>query len=74
MISAAPSIAGDFTDWEPVPMRRNGDQWEASFDLEPGVYHYSFVRSDGSWFLPDTIRNRVDDGFGGMNAVLVVGS
>jgi hypothetical protein len=72
--AAAPSIAGDFTGWQPVPMRRNGDQWEASFDLEPGVYHYSFVRADGSWFLPDTIRNRVDDGFGGVNAVLVVGS
>jgi hypothetical protein len=71
---AAPSIAGDFTDWQPVPMRRNGDQWEASFDLEPGIYHYSFVHEDGSWFLPETIRNRVDDGFGGVNAVLVVGS
>ena len=72
--ATAPSVAGDFTDWKPVPMRRVGDQWEASFDLGPGVYHYSFVREDGSWFLPDTVLNRVDDGFGGVNAVLVVGS
>jgi hypothetical protein len=67
-----PSIAGDFTAWESVPMRRAEGVWEASFELAPGVYHYSFVRPDGSWFLPESVTNRVDDGFGGTNAVLVV--
>lgn len=68
-----PSVAGDFTDWQAVPMRRVGDRWEATFQLEPGVYHYSFVAADGSWFLPAGVPNRVDDGFGGTNAILVVG-
>jgi hypothetical protein len=67
-----PSIAGDFTAWESVAMRRAEGVWEASFELTPGVYHYSFVRPDGSWFLPQSVKNRVDDGFGGTNAVLVV--
>ncbi len=43
-----------------------------SFELAPGVYHFSFQLSDGSWFLPDSVRNRVEDGFGGVNGVLVV--
>ena len=71
--SAGPvSIAGDFTQWEPVAMEVREGAWEARFDLAPGVYHYSFRRADGSWFLPDSVQNRVDDGFGGVNGVLVV--
>lgn len=66
------SVAGDFTGWKAVPMRRRDGAWEASFDLAPGVYRYSFRLPDGSWFLPDSVRNRVDDGFGGVNGVLVV--
>jgi Glycogen recognition site of AMP-activated protein kinase len=69
-----PSIAGDFTEWQPVAMQRSEEHWEASFELAPGVYHYSFVRGDGTWFVPPSMPNQVDDGFGGRNAVLVVGS
>jgi hypothetical protein len=68
----APSLAGDFNGWRPAPMRRAGDFWEARLSLAPGVYHYSFVRPDGSWFVPESVPNRGDDGFGGVNAVLVV--
>lgn len=70
--SQAPSLAGDFNGWRPAPMRRAGGFWEARLSLAPGVYHYSFVRPDGSWFVPESIPNRDDDGFGGVNAVLVV--
>jgi hypothetical protein len=68
----APSLAGDFNGWKPAPMRRAGEFWEARLALSPGVYHYSFVRPDGSWFVPESVPNRRDDGFGGVNAVLVV--
>jgi 1,4-alpha-glucan branching enzyme len=71
-VGEAPSVAGDFTDWSSVRMTRVDGEWEASFQLAPGVYHYSFQRADGSWFLPDSVQNRVDDGFGGANGVLVV--
>lgn len=67
-----PSVSGDFTDWKPVPMQLRDGVWEARFDLPPGLYRYSFQRPDGSWFLPDSVENRVDDGFGGVNGVLVV--
>jgi hypothetical protein len=68
----APSVAGDFNGWSAVPMQRAGDFWEARLSLAPGVYHYSFVHPDGSWFVPESIPGRGDDGFGGVNAVLVV--
>jgi hypothetical protein len=71
-LDAAPSIAGDFNGWTPVPMTRAGDEWVVTIAVSPGVYHYSFRAADGSWFVPESIENRVDDGFGSTNAVLVV--
>lgn len=74
-VSDAPeavSVGGDFNEWAPVPMRRVGDQWEATLNIASGVYRYAFQRPDGSWFVPDSVPNRAEDGFGGYNAVLVV--
>jgi len=67
-----PSIAGDFTGWKPVAMRRQGGQWLWEARLEPGVYHYAFVGADGTWFVPKSVKGRQDDGMGGVTAVLVV--
>ena len=68
----APSIAGDFTGWKPVPMQRDGSRWTYATELAPGVYHYAFVAEDGTWFVPDGVPGRQDDGMGGQVAVLVV--
>lgn len=70
---SAPSIAGDFNDWQPAPMQRAGDHWTYTITLEPGVYNYSFVSADGTWFVPEDVPGRKDDGMGGHVAVLVVG-
>ena len=67
-----PSIAGDFTGWKPVPMRRDGSRWTWTAKLAPGVYHYAFVAPDGTWFVPKSVKGRQDDGMGGQVAVLVV--
>jgi hypothetical protein len=69
---SAPSIAGDFTGWKPVPMRRAGDHWTYTVALEPGVYNYAFVSEDGTWFVPDDVPGRRDDGMGGHVAVVIV--
>lgn len=71
--ASAPSIAGDFNDWQPAPMQRTGDHWTYIVTLEPGVYNYSFVSPDGTWFVPEDVPGRKDDGMGGHIAVLVVG-
>jgi hypothetical protein len=68
----APAIAGDFTGWKPVPMRRDGSRWIWSGVLAPGVYHYAFVAEDGTWFVPESVPGRQNDGMGGWTTVLVV--
>jgi hypothetical protein len=68
----APSVAGDFTGWKPVPMLRDGSRWTYTARLGPGVYHYAFVAEDGRWFVPESVAGRQDDGMGGHVAVLVV--
>ena len=67
-----PAIAGDFTGWKPVPMQREGSRWIYAAQLAPGVYHYAFVAEDGTWFVPESVPGRQDDGMGGHTAVLVV--
>jgi hypothetical protein len=66
------SIAGDFNNWQPVPMRREGGDWIARLPLAPGVYHYTFRSASGDWFVPASSAGRRDDGMGGYVAVLVV--
>jgi hypothetical protein len=70
--AGAVSVAGDFTDWQPQPMRQAGSFWEFAVPLSPGVYRYSFVDANGRWFVPEDVPGRRDDGMGGHVAVLVV--
>jgi hypothetical protein len=68
----APSLAGDFTGWEPVPMVPQGRFWVVALPVPPGLHRYAFRRPDGEWFVPDSLPGRVDDGFGGASAVVFV--
>jgi len=70
--TAPPMVAGDFTGWEPVPMKRQGTEWRYALRLPPGVYRFAFRRANGEWFVPESVPNRMDDGMGGWVAVLVV--
>jgi hypothetical protein len=66
------TIAGDFNNWRPVPMQREGREWVIRLPLAPGVYHYAFRSGGGDWFVPASVAGRRDDGMGGHVAVLVV--
>jgi hypothetical protein len=70
--AGAISIAGDFTNWQPRPMQREGAEWVLRLPLAPGVYNYAFRTASGEWFVPASTPGRRDDGFGGHVAVLVV--
>jgi hypothetical protein len=66
------SIAGDFNNWNAVPMQRDGFDWIVRLPLGPGTYHYTFRSASGEWFVPASTAGRREDGFGGYVAVLVV--
>jgi hypothetical protein len=66
------SIAGDFTNWQPTPMRREGDDWVIRLTLPSGVYRYAFRAGASDWFVPASEASRRSDGMGGHVAVLVV--
>jgi hypothetical protein len=71
--AGAVSIAGDFNNWQPAPMRREGSDWVARLPLSAGVYHYAFRTAGGEWFVPPSTPGRRPDGMGGYHALLVVG-
>lgn len=68
----APAVAGDFNEWQPVALRRSGDVWTVTLPIPPGMYHYAFQAANGTWFLPSSVTARIDDGFGGESALLIV--
>lgn len=70
--AAQPRIAGDFNDWTPAPMTRDGAYWTFAVAVPPGVYHYAFVDAEGRWFVPEGTPGRKDDGMGGHVAVVVI--
>ncbi|MBI4546072.1 MAG: hypothetical protein HY703_12805 [Gemmatimonadetes bacterium] len=65
-------LAGDFSDWQPRPMRRQGNEWVLELVLAPGVYHFSFVLDGQRWMVPDDAPGMVEDGWGQRNATVVV--
>jgi hypothetical protein len=70
-VAEPPSVLGDFTEWKPVPMVRNGPFWELRLPIAPGIHHYAFRTAAGEVFVPDHLPT-TDDGMGGKSAVLVV--
>jgi 1,4-alpha-glucan branching enzyme len=65
-------VAGDWTDWRPVPAARARDgRWWVDVRLARGDYRYAFRVDRSRWRVPDDVQT-VDDGFGGRSAVLVV--
>jgi len=65
------SMLGDFTLWDPVPMRRQGSQWVTEADVTYGTHHYGFLVND-EWYLPDDVGDVVPDEWGRQSAILVI--
>lgn len=67
-------LSGTMTGWQGRPLERRGDSFELSLDLPPGRYEYRLEVHDttGIRLVHPRDAERVDDGFGGENAVLRV--
>ncbi len=68
-------LTGDMTGWKRVPLARDDGAFRLSLDLAPGRYEYRLeVRDDGGIHpVYPKGAERVDDGFGGENAIVRVG-
>ena len=64
-------LLGDFSDWEPQPLVREGPEWVIRIRVAPGTYHFGF-QVDGLWYVPPEAPGRVADEWGQENATLVV--
>lgn len=69
-------VAGDFNGWrhKQLPLHCvQPNQWSGSLELsEPGTYAYKFVVDGKDWVVDPENLNREPDGFGGLNARVVV--
>jgi len=68
----AVSIAGDWNQWQPVPLRSLGASlWEGTLALKRGLYHFNVLVDGTDWVVPNGVAT-VPDGLGGMVGVLLV--
>jgi len=68
------SVAGNFSDWEPVEMSSqmmNGKKvWSGLVPVERGEQHYMFIKDGEEWISDPLAEVQRDDGFGNKNAVI----
>jgi hypothetical protein len=68
-------LAGDFNAWSPEPFEKCGDGlWKIAIPCRPaGRYRYKFLIDETRWSEDPSHGLKQDDGFGGLNSVLVIG-
>jgi hypothetical protein len=66
------SLAGDFNDWAPVPMKRQKSGYAVTMDIPPGTYQYKFIL-DGRWVTDPDNSNWSVSPLGTVNSVVTVG-
>ncbi len=70
------NLAGEFNSWSTSadPMQKQADgSFTLTKSLPAGKYQYKFVVDGGTWKEDPNAKEFADDGYGGKNAVVVVG-
>jgi len=68
-------LKANFNGWNhtATSLSKNGDQWTTTLKLEPGLYEYLIVE-DGVEMLDPNNPDKKDNGMGGFNSVLQIGT
>jgi hypothetical protein len=64
-------VAGDFSEWRPVKLEREGAFWVARIQLPPGKYRVAVRSNLGPWRAPRNLA-RVRDDYGGEAGLVVI--
>jgi hypothetical protein len=72
--AAQAEIAGTFTGWRAVPMKRTGvgGYWEITLDVPQGVHRFSYIIDHERRTADPTIPTRERDDFGGENSIFEI--
>jgi hypothetical protein len=70
------TVVGSFNNWDPeaTPLQRQDGVWSTVLVLAPGSYEYMFFENGARWVTDPLAVQTTDDGFGGSNAILEVGT
>jgi Carbohydrate-binding module 48 (Isoamylase N-terminal domain) len=70
--AASVEVTGDFSDWEPLPMRQDSEGWwTLTRTLAPGLYRVNVRIDGGGWRVPAGLPAE-QDGYGGQAGLLLV--
>ena len=69
--TAAVTVAGSFSQWEPIPLQWEDGVWVARVPVAPGTHRLGIRVGNGPWRAPRNLA-RVRDGFGGESGLVVV--
>lgn len=64
-------VAGDFSDWQPIPLVKEGPFFVARVQLPPGMYRVAVRANLGEWRAPWNLA-RVRDDYGGEAGIVVI--
>ncbi|MCY2929727.1 MAG: hypothetical protein NTV86_09590 [Planctomycetota bacterium] len=65
------SVAGDFSEWKPRPLRKRVDGFSLTLALPPGTYQYKFI-VEGAWIIDPDNNQWALSPIGTMNSIVVV--
>ncbi|MDF1504390.1 glycogen-binding domain-containing protein, partial [Roseisolibacter sp. H3M3-2] len=64
-------VRGDWTDWRPIGLVRDGDAWVLAAPLPRGTRRLTVRADGGAWRVPANLAG-ADDDFGSRVGLLVV--
>ena len=65
------TVAGSFSGWEPIQLRRVADGWEAERFLKSGRYRVAVKIDNGPWRAPGNLAKMKDE-FDGHNGLIII--
>lgn len=71
------AVSGSFSRWDergiPLTLNSSTGLWSVTLPMHPGEHQYLFVIDEDRWVPDPAAHAQVDDGFGQVNSVIVVG-